>query len=149
MIQRYFTAILFLVLFLTTAFAGLYIGQSYLHSDTGQHGTHGDHWHNMFHERLQITKAQEQQLLVIENRFHAQRTALENEIYRANQQLSTAIRKDKAFSPQVQEATNKIHKTMGELQNATIKHYFQMRPVLTDEQNLKLEKMVTDALESK
>ncbi len=147
--QRYLNAIIFLLLFLTTTFVGLYIGQNYLHFESKERDTYFVHWHQKLHEKLNITPNQTKKLLIIENRFHTERQALEKQIYLANKELALAIKKDKTFSLQVQEATNKIHKAMGELQKATLQHFFQMRPILTEGQNLKLEKMVSDALENK
>ncbi|MBO6548531.1 MAG: periplasmic heavy metal sensor [Rhizobiales bacterium] len=147
--KRYFNAIIFLLLFLVTAFTGLYIGQNYLHFETRGRDAHSGHWHQKFHEKLNITSDQAKKLLKIEDSFSNKRKALEKRIYLANRELAQAIKKDKNFSLQVQQATNKIHEAMGELQKATLQHFFEMRPILTENQNLKLEKMVSDALENK
>lgn len=146
---RYFNAIIFLLLFLATAFAGLYLGQSYLHFEDIGHGTHSERLHKALHANLNITQIQAKNLKAIEDRFYTQSKVLEEQIYLANKELSQAIKQSQTFSLQVQEATSKIHQMMGELQKATLKHFFQMRPFLTDKQNQKLEKMITDALEVK
>lgn len=146
--QRYFNATIFLLLFLTTAFVGLYIGQNYLHFDSRRNDPHSEYWHQKFHEKLNITSNQAKKLSIIEDRFDRERKALEKQISLASKELAQAIKKDKTFSLQVKEATNKIHAAMGELQKATLRHFFQMRPILTEEQNKRLEDMVSDALEN-
>lgn len=147
MSKRYFIAFAFLLLFLATAFAGLFIGQNALRSDSAESRRHSAVWHQKFHDRLKISHLQELKLEVIEERFYLKRKALEGKIKLANIELAKAIKTDKSLSPSVQEATNKIHQAMGELQKATLEHLFEMRPILTDEQNRILEQMVTDALE--
>lgn len=146
--SRNFKAAIFLLFFLISGFAGLYLGQNYLHFDGWKSEANSDHWHLISHEKLKITPQQEKDLSAIENRFYEQRKAIEKQINSANQELAKAITDDKFFSKKVQEATNKIHQSMGELQNLTIQHLFEMRPILTEEQYKKLEQMVTDALKN-
>ena len=147
MSKQYIIAFIFLILILATAFAGLFIGQSALQSDKIQSRKHSAMWHQKFHDRLKISDVQELKLKAIEERFYRKRKALEQKIKLANTELAKAIKTDKSLSRNVQEATNKIHQAMGELQKATLEHLFEMRPILTDQQNRILEQMVTDALE--
>ena len=113
-----------------------------------EHGQHTDAagWHNILHDRLNITAEQDNQLVDIEKRYRQRRMYLEEQMRLANMELAEAIKADKSMSPKVQEATDKIHHAMGELQKATLEHLFEMRPILTDAQNQKLEQMITDAL---
>ncbi len=146
--QRNIKAAIFLLFFLISGFAGLYVGQNYLHFDGWKSEAKSDHWHLISHEKLKITPKQATQLSEIEDRFYEQHKALELQISTANQELAKAITNDKFFSQKVQEATNKIHQSMGELQKLTIQHLFEMRPILTDEQYQKLEQIVTNALKN-
>ena len=91
---------------------------------------------------------QDLKLSPIEEKFISKRKALERQIGLANKELAEAIKKDKSLSLNVEKATSKIHQVMGELQRVTLEHLFEMRPILTDEQNRKLEQMITDALEA-
>lgn len=148
MSKRYLTAVVFLLIFLVIAFTGLYIGQNILYYNHQENKTHSTHWHLKFHHKLKLTKVQMSKLSEIEEEFSLKRKALEQKIQSANKDLAAAIKSDKAFSIKVQEATNQIHQAMGELQKETLQHLFKMQPILTDEQNRKLEQLITDALEA-
>jgi len=142
---RHVTAAIFVVVLLSAAFGGLYIGQHFIGQPRDHHADSAG-WHRMLHEKLQVTPEQITRLDEMEKRYQQRRRVLEEQLRLANMELADAIKADKSFSPRVQAATDKIHRVMGELQKATLEHLFEMRPILTDEQNRKLEQMVTDAL---
>lgn len=144
--KRYVTATVFMLVVLATAFGGVYIGQYFMQASRAYHAHDSGGWHQILHDKLYISKEQETELTDIEKHYRQRRQYLEEKIRLANMELAEAIKADKAFSPRVQAATDKIHHAMGELQKATLEHLFEMRPILTDEQNRKLEQMVTDAL---
>lgn len=144
--KRYLNATAFLLIVLATAFGSLYLGQHFMQGPQEHHSRDAGSWHQVLHDRLHITQEQEVELVDIEKRYRQRRQYLEEQMRLANMELADAIKADKSFSPRVQAATDKIHQAMGELQKATLEHLFEMHPVLTDEQNSKLEQMVTDAL---
>ncbi len=144
--KRYINATFFIVIVLATAFSGLYLGQHFMQMPHEHHARDSGSWHQVLHDKLHITAEQETKLTDIEKRYRQRRQYLEEQIRLANMELADAIKADKSFSPKVQAATDKIHGAMGELQKATLEHLFEMRPILTDEQNRKLEQMVADAL---
>lgn len=146
--RRYLIALIFLSIFTATAYAGLYIGQRILHFKDTNSEKSTKRWHQILHENLEITEVQDLKLSPIEEKFISKRKALERQIGLANKELAEAIKKDKSLSLNVEKATSKIHQVMGELQRVTLEHLFEMRPILTDEQNRKLEQMITDALEA-
>lgn len=146
--KRYLIALIFLLIFSVTAFSGLYIGQNVLHFNNTVSENSTRHWHQIFHEKLEITEVQSLKLSPIEEKFETKRKALERQIELANKELAEAIKKDKSLSLNVEKATSKIHQAMGELQKVTLEHLFEMQPILTDQQNRKLEQMITDALEA-
>lgn len=143
--KRYVNAAVFLLIVLATAFGGLYLGQHFI-NPPHVHNRDSGSWHQVLHDKLHITPEQDAKLADIEKSYRQRRQYLEEQMQLANMELAEAIKADKSFSPRVQAATDKIHHAMGELQKATLEHLFEMRPVLTDEQNRKLEQMVTDAL---
>jgi Spy/CpxP family protein refolding chaperone len=61
-------------------------------------------------------------------------------------ELAQAILADKSDSPRVQSAIAKIHDAQGELQQATMRHVFEMKPVLAPEQYEKLLNLTANAL---
>lgn len=143
--KRHTAAAVFVLILLTAAFGGLYIGQRFIGQPRDHHADSAG-WHRILHEKLHITADQAAKLSDVEKRYQQRRQYLEEHLRLANMELADAIKADKAYSPRVEAATDKIHKAMGELQKATLEHLFEMRPILTDEQNRKLEQMVTDAL---
>jgi len=104
--------------------------------------------HQVVHDQLDLTPAQDRQLDEIEARFAVERTRLEAEILTANRELSDAIAQSRGDTPQVQAAVDHFHNAMGELQKATIAHVFEMRAVLTPEQAEVFDRAVVDTLQS-
>jgi Spy/CpxP family protein refolding chaperone len=143
--RRYINATAFVVIVLAVGFGSLYLGQHF-RGYSQMHSRDSVGWHKVLHDRLNITAEQDKQLVDTEKRYRQRRQYLEEQMRLANMELAEAIKADQSFSPNVQAATDKIHRAMGELQKATLEHLFEMRPILTDEQNQKLEQMVTDAL---
>lgn len=109
---------------------------------------HADHVeaHHWIHAQLGLTAQQEKELGPIENRFGEQKRHHGEMLRIANQELAQAIREDRAHSPRVTAAVAKIHQAQGELQNATLQHIFEMKPVLRPEQYEKLIQLTADAL---
>jgi len=147
--KRYINAIIFIIIIILTSFGSLYIGQSFLQKEHADHNSDSVNWHAILHHKLAITKEQDTKLTEIEEIYMKKRKSLEEQMRKANMELSRAISQDKYFSPNVQNATDKIHHAMGALQKITLEHLFDMKPILTKEQNLKLEQMITDALAPK
>lgn len=102
--------------------------------------------HQWIHAQLGLTPEQETQLGPIEKRFDEQKRHYGELLRIANQELAQAIRDDRAHSPRVTAAVAKIHQAQGELQNATLQHIFEMKPVLRAEQYEKLIQLTADAL---
>ncbi len=102
--------------------------------------------HEWLHHQLHLTKDQERNLHPIENKFDVRKAELEAKIRDANRQLSDIMRKDMAYSEKVSEAVTQIHHAQGELQKATIEHFYEMQTVLTPEQTTILHKLAAEAL---
>jgi len=102
--------------------------------------------HIWIHHQLNITPEQEKAIAPIEHRYDERRKQLTQVIRQANTELANVIFEDKAASPRVDAAIEKIHAAQGELQMVTIQHVFEMKAVLTPEQGDKLLKLTADAL---
>ena len=111
------------------------------HSDTN----HGDA-HHWIHTQLGLTPEQETQLGPIEQRYDEQRRNLSELIRVANMELGEALAADQGESPQVKTALAKIQEAQGQLQDATLRHVFEMKPVLKPEQYQKLLNLTAKAL---
>jgi Spy/CpxP family protein refolding chaperone len=102
--------------------------------------------HDFLHKELNISDDQDRQLKDVEQRFADRKIVLEGTIREANAELGKAIVEDKHYSDRVKAAVNRIHAAQGELQKATLEHFFDMQQALTQEQAAKLNHMAADAL---
>ena len=124
------------------AFAGAWGGAHYIvarmHADPPLH--------EVVHEKLNLTADQERQVAGLERGFAVRRQALESEMRAANADLARAIETEHAYSPAVQQAVDRFHRAMGELQKETILHVLAMRKVLTPDQAARFDDTVVKAL---
>lgn len=131
-----------LVLSVLAAFAGAWGGATYivsrLHDETPLH--------EVVHEKLDLTPGQERRIAGLERDFAARRHVLESEMRAANAELAQAIGHEHAWSPAVQQAIDRFHRAMGELQKETILHVLAMREVLTPDQAAVFDDTVVKAL---
>lgn len=102
--------------------------------------------HVWIHTQLGINAEQDKELEPIEQRFEEKKKHYSELMRIANSELAQAILEDRADSPRVRAAVERIHHAMGELQNATLQHIFEMKPVLTTQQYDKLLQLTAEAL---
>ena len=103
--------------------------------------------HEWLHSELKISPEQHQALEPLETKFAARNRILREQMRAANHELAVAIGKGKVNSPEISAAIGKIHLHMGELQNASIDHIFEMRAKLTPEQGATLLRLAQQALD--
>ena len=114
----------------------------------GEKGSGSGSAHQWIHRELKLTASQDSTLHPIEQRYAVSRTELAASIRAANAELARAIREDRADSPKVAAAVDKIHRAQGELQKVTLDHVFEMRQALNPEQYDKLLDLTATALET-
>ena len=102
--------------------------------------------HQVLHDELNLSAAQEQQIEALERDFATRRRALEVEMRAANAELAAAIREEHTYGPRVTAAVERFHAAMGELQSETMEHVFAMRELLTPEQCIEFDALVASAL---
>lgn len=102
--------------------------------------------HEVLHEDLGLSAAQDRQIEALERDFAPRRRALEIEMRAANADLAAAMREEHAYGPRVAAAVERFHTAMGELQSQTIEHVFAMREVLTPAQRTEFDTIVASAL---
>lgn len=102
--------------------------------------------HEVLHEELDLSVAQEQEIEALERDFAPRRRALEAEMRAANAELAAAMREEHEYGPRVTAAVERFHTAMGELQSETLSHVFAMRAVLNEEQRTEFDAIVADAL---
>ena len=143
--KRYINAFSLVLIVLLVAFGAMFMSHHYMNMSHDFMGHAGD-THSYLHSKLGITAEQEKQLQEIETTYQKRKLRLEETIRLTNMELADAIKKNPSFTPEVQQAVDKIHMAMGELQKASLEHLFQMQPILTPQQNEKLKNLMTDAL---
>ena len=144
--KRYINAFILILLVVVVAFATLYAGQRYMYGNHHRYSGHGYDMHQYLHNQLHITHDQEEKLMKIEENFSQRKQYLEETMRLANMELAEAIKKSDPYSPEVQQAVDKIHNAMGDMQKSTLEHLFEMQPILNEEQNKKLKRLITEAL---
>lgn len=144
--KPYISASLLMIIVLVTGFTALYIGQRYFTNGQDRADQSNVDMHSFFHDQLGIEGEPNAQLAEIEHRYNDRRQDLEVIIREANRELADVIMNTSTYSPEVQQVIDKIHTAMGQLQKATVEHLFEMRTVLTDEQNQRFQQLITDAL---
>lgn len=102
--------------------------------------------HALVHEGLNLSADQERALHAIEDDFAPKRADLQARLAEANRALADAIEAHPRYSPEVGAAVERLHAVMGELQEATILHVYDMRAILTDEQARVFDRRIARAL---
>ncbi|WP_292082704.1 Spy/CpxP family protein refolding chaperone [Brevundimonas sp.] len=102
--------------------------------------------HEIVHKDLDLSSEQHRKIDSIEDRFAEQRLTLEGRVQAANRELAEAIRVSNGDSRVVQPAVDHFHDAMGDLQQATIAHIFEMRSVMTDAQARRFDRSMVEAL---
>ena len=134
--------ILTLVLSVAAAFGGAWAGAQYIVA----RGHHGAPLHQLVHEELGLTVEQDRRIAGLERDFAVRRQSLEAEMRAANADLARAIGQEHAYTPAVQQAVDRFHRAMGELQKETILHVLAMRQVLSPDQAARFDDLVVKAL---
>jgi len=103
-------------------------------------------YHDWIHKKLKMTPEQERRSLISERRYEETKRHLDEVIRLANLELAQNIQRDKSFSPAVQKSVSEIHKTMGEIQIATLEHVFELKDVLDADQYSQLIALTVQGL---
>jgi hypothetical protein len=98
------------------------------------------------HRELDLSARQNREIETMEIGFAARKTAIEAEMRDATRAISVAVSEDKAYTPSVERAVDRFHSAMGELQHETILHVFEMRAVLTPDQQSRFDAIVRTEL---
>lgn len=102
--------------------------------------------HEIVHKDLNLSPQQLAKIEEIEARFAGQRVVFEGRVQAANWELAEAIKVSNGESRIVQPAVDRFHDAMGDLQQATITHIFEMRAVMTEAQAQRFDRSVVEAL---
>lgn len=109
---------------------------------------HASELHQLMHERLDLTPAQQAEIDRLEKSFSNTRHALDARLRESNAALAQAIETEHEIGPKVTGAVDASHMAMGELQKATLAHVFAMRAVLNPSQQAIFDREISRALTS-
>ncbi|MFV0922888.1 periplasmic heavy metal sensor [Sphingomonas parapaucimobilis] len=102
--------------------------------------------HMLVHRDIALDPGQRIALDRLEGRFAVQRAALEARLRGDNARLAAAIEAEHRDGPQVRRAIDAVHRSMGDLQKATLAHVFAMRRVLRPDQAATFDRLVAAKL---
>lgn len=94
--------------------------------------------HDWLHENLDITAEQEARLLPMEVEYEERRALLLLQIRDAGDRLAEVIRRVDGDTAEVTAARGELTRLQGDLQQATLDHFFAMKQHLDPEQGEKL-----------
>ena len=134
-----------IIILLALAFAAGWLG-SYCASHWPQQNVETQGFHGFVHDELDLTDSQLAQLEKLETDFAIKQKSLELSLRAANADLAAAMEAEHEYGPEVSLAIETVHEKMGALQKATVEHIFNMRRLLTDEQQIAFDARVGNAL---
>lgn len=103
-------------------------------------------FHQWMHENLGLTPAQHDALEPAERRFEEARREIQSRIDGAGRDLAEAVRSGNGDSPEIRDALRRLHAAQGELQQATLDHFFEMKEPLDPAQAEKLLQWTHDRI---
>lgn len=116
------------------------------HAEHHTHGHEQPDFHAWMHAHLDLTPEQHEKLEPIEAGFETQRTRLQAEVRAAALSLANTIRDSEGNDPALDTALQRLNKTQGDLQRATLEHFFAMKRYLRPEQASRLLEWTHDSL---
>ena len=103
-------------------------------------------FHQWMHRHLELTPEQHAALEPAEHRYEETRRNLDARIAAAGRDLAEAVRSGNGDSPEIRDALQRLHAAQGELQQATLDHFFDMKEPLDPGQAEKLLQWTHDRL---
>lgn len=102
--------------------------------------------HTLVHRDIVLDAGQKVALDQLEAQFAVRRAELEARLRGDNARLAAAIEAEHRDGPQVSQAIDAVHHTMGDLQKATLAHVFAMRRALRPDQAAIFDRLVVAKL---
>ena len=134
--------LLTLVIAFLAALAGAFVGCRMLTPAEPQ----ASDIHTLVHREIALDPAQAEALDRLEARFATTRATLAARLRGDNARLAAAIELEHRDGPRVTQAIDAVHRSMGDLQKATLAHVFAMRGVLRPDQAATFDRLVVAKL---
>lgn len=103
----------------------------------------GHHW---LHEKLGLTPDEAAAIDAFETPYREEKAKLSAEFQDRIENLATLLRESDAVTPEVTHAVHELHRVHGQLQELSIRHYFEMLSVLPPEKQAQLRTLAVEAL---
>ena len=104
------------------------------------------HGHQWLHHELNLTAQEAAAVDVFEPAYREQRTLLLTQFHGKIGNLRQLLQQSDAYNPEVEHAIHELHLIHGNLQELSIRHYFQMMSVLPPEKQAHLKRIAGEAL---
>lgn len=112
--------------------------------DWSQHD--GEHGHQWLRQELHLTEGEAAAIDAFEPAYRQQRALLLTQFQARIEALRDLLVTSDQFSPEVQHAIHELHQVHGQLQELSIRHYFQMMSVLPPDKQARLKELAGQAL---
>ena len=106
----------------------------------------GQHGHQWLHQELDLTDEEAAAVDRFEPEYRRQKAVLQAEFQAKIEALRELLVSSDQFSPEVQHAIHELHQVHGQLQELSIRHYFQMMSVLPPDKQERLKQIAGQAL---
>ena len=103
-------------------------------------------WHQWLHQVLKLTKDEQAAIDSFEGEYHHDRDGLEQEFDSRIADLRQILVESDEYVLEVDVAIHRIHEVHGQLQELSIKHYYDMLNVLPPEKQAMLRELAVKAL---
>ena len=112
--------------------------------DWSQHDSaHGHVW---LHQELNLTDNEAVAIDAFEPQYWEQKAALEAKFQEKIEALRVQLMTSDRFSPEVEHTIHDLHQVHGQLQELSIRHYYQIMSVLPPEKRARLKELASQAL---
>lgn len=115
-----------------------------LNEDWSQHDS--PHGHQWLHEALKLTDEEATAIDAFEPEYRASKAALQADFQSKIEELREQLLNSDQFSLEVQLSIHELHLVHGQLQELSIRHYFDMMSVLPPEKQAHLKELASQAL---
>ncbi|SHI75468.1 protein refolding chaperone Spy/CpxP family [Rubritalea squalenifaciens DSM 18772] len=111
------------------------------------HGAGGENFHAWIHENLELSEQQEKEMHASEAAFHKKEAQLLKEQGEAKAALAHAVWEHGKGSPELETAIQRVNHIQGEMQRASLDHFFEMKEYLEPEQAEKMLQWLHDGIQ--
>ena len=104
------------------------------------------HGHAWLHKELGLTETEAAAIDAFEDPYRTERARLQEEFDRRVQAIADLLQNKDAFGPDVVHAIHELHIVHGQLQELSIRHYYDMLSVLPPDKQEQLRSLAVAAL---